>query len=152
MTHGELLAVMTTQYVLKSSWEVLSTPLTYKLVNFLKRAEHEDYYDREHEFHAVLPARAGWTSHRRLSARLRHSAQGLTSAVGDALNPQFLAAEEPAVRRFAIWPDCRRRSARRCRRGRLQLVLGRARRASAAAADWMPCCSNITWPPRRAWC
>jgi queuosine precursor transporter len=36
--------------VLKSSWEVLSTPVTYKLVNFLKRAEHEDYYDRTTNF------------------------------------------------------------------------------------------------------
>jgi queuosine precursor transporter len=49
-TNAELLAVMTTQYVLKSSWEVLSTPVTYKLVNFLKRAEHEDYYDRHTNF------------------------------------------------------------------------------------------------------
>jgi hypothetical protein len=50
MTRSELLTVMTTQYVLKSGWEVLSTPLTYKLVNFLKRAEAEDYYDRNTNF------------------------------------------------------------------------------------------------------
>ena len=50
MTRSELLTVMTTQYVLKSSWEVLSTPITYKLVNFLKRAEREDYYDRNTNF------------------------------------------------------------------------------------------------------
>jgi queuosine precursor transporter len=50
MTRSELVTVMTTQYVLKSGWEVLSTPLTYKLVNFLKRAEHEDYYDRDTNF------------------------------------------------------------------------------------------------------
>jgi uncharacterized integral membrane protein (TIGR00697 family) len=50
MTRNELLTVMTTQYVLKSGWEVLSTPLTYKLVNFLKRDEHEDYYDRNTNF------------------------------------------------------------------------------------------------------
>jgi queuosine precursor transporter len=50
MTRSELLTVMTTQYVLKSGWEVLSTPLTYKLVNFLKRAEHEDFYDRNTNF------------------------------------------------------------------------------------------------------
>jgi len=29
---------------------VLSTPITYKLVNFLKRAEGEDYYDRDTNF------------------------------------------------------------------------------------------------------
>ena len=49
-TRSELLTVMTTQYVLKSGWEVLSTPLTYKLVNFLKRAEREDFYDRNTNF------------------------------------------------------------------------------------------------------
>ena len=50
LTRSELITVMTTQYVLKSGWEVLSTPITYKLVNFLKRAEGEDYYDRDTNF------------------------------------------------------------------------------------------------------
>ena len=50
MPRAELLGLMMTQYVLKSGWEVLSTPLTYWLVNFLKRAEHEDYYDRNTNF------------------------------------------------------------------------------------------------------
>jgi queuosine precursor transporter len=50
MPRSELLGLIATQYVLKSSWEVLSTPLTYKLVNFLKRAEGEDYYDRNTNF------------------------------------------------------------------------------------------------------
>jgi uncharacterized integral membrane protein (TIGR00697 family) len=50
MTRAELITVMTTQYVLKSGWEVLSTPITYQLVNFLKRSEHEDYYDRDTNF------------------------------------------------------------------------------------------------------
>jgi len=40
-----LLKVMLAQYVLKSSWEILSTPLTYWVVGFLKAAEREDYYD-----------------------------------------------------------------------------------------------------------
>jgi queuosine precursor transporter len=46
----ELLTALLTQYVMKSSWEIISTPVTYKLVNFLKRAEHEDYYDRDTNF------------------------------------------------------------------------------------------------------
>jgi queuosine precursor transporter len=50
MTTRELLTVMATQYVLKTSWEIVSTPLTYKLVGFLKRAEQEDYYDRDTRF------------------------------------------------------------------------------------------------------
>ena len=46
----QLLAVTATQYVLKTSWEVLMTPVTYRLVAKLKRAEHEDFYDRETDF------------------------------------------------------------------------------------------------------
>jgi hypothetical protein len=34
----------------KVLWEVLATPLTYRLVKFLKRVEHEDYYDRTTDF------------------------------------------------------------------------------------------------------
>jgi queuosine precursor transporter len=45
-----LLTVTVTQYVLKTAWEALSTPLTYWVVNFLKRAEHEDYYDTDTNF------------------------------------------------------------------------------------------------------
>ena len=46
----ELLTVTATQYILKSSWEIVATPLTYKVVSFLKRAEQEDYYDRDTDF------------------------------------------------------------------------------------------------------
>jgi uncharacterized integral membrane protein (TIGR00697 family) len=46
----QLLAVTTTQYVLKSGWEVIATPVTYRVVAFLKRAEQEDYYDRDTDF------------------------------------------------------------------------------------------------------
>ncbi len=49
-TTQQLLTVMTTQYVLKSLWEVVMTPATYKLVGFLKRAEREDHYDRHTNF------------------------------------------------------------------------------------------------------
>jgi hypothetical protein len=45
-----LVGAVLTQYVAKVLWEVLSTPLTYKLVGALKRAEHEDYYDRDTNF------------------------------------------------------------------------------------------------------
>lgn len=47
---SELLAVTTTQYVLKTSWEVIMTPVTYKIVGFLKQVEHEDHYDRDTDF------------------------------------------------------------------------------------------------------
>jgi uncharacterized integral membrane protein (TIGR00697 family) len=49
-TTSQLLTVTTTQYVLKSAWEVIMTPATYKLVGFLKRAEREDYFDRGTNF------------------------------------------------------------------------------------------------------
>lgn len=45
-----LLEVMCANYALKVSWEVLNTPITYKVVNFLKRAEQEDYFDRHTNF------------------------------------------------------------------------------------------------------
>jgi uncharacterized integral membrane protein (TIGR00697 family) len=49
-TTSELITVTTTQYVLKSAWEVVMTPATYKIVGFLKRAEQEDYFDRGTDF------------------------------------------------------------------------------------------------------
>ena len=45
-----LLKVMLTQYVLKTAWEVVITPVTYRVVAFLKRAEREDYYDTDTNF------------------------------------------------------------------------------------------------------
>lgn len=42
--------VMIANYFLKVSWEVVMTPVTYRVVNFLKRAEREDYYDRGTDF------------------------------------------------------------------------------------------------------
>lgn len=45
-----LITVMLTNYVLKVLWEVLATPLTYKVVGFLKRREQEDFYDVNTDF------------------------------------------------------------------------------------------------------
>ena len=42
--------VMVSNYLLKVLWETLMTPLTYRIVNFLKRAENEDYFDRDTNF------------------------------------------------------------------------------------------------------
>ena len=39
-----------TNYLFKVVIEALMTPLTYVVVNALKRAENEDYYDRETNF------------------------------------------------------------------------------------------------------
>ena len=50
MPQDHLLAIMFTQYALKSGWEILVAPVTYKVVAFLKRAENEDYYDTHTDF------------------------------------------------------------------------------------------------------
>jgi uncharacterized integral membrane protein (TIGR00697 family) len=47
---GLLASVMLTQYLLKSGWEIIMTPVTYRIVGFLKRAEQEDFYDRHTNF------------------------------------------------------------------------------------------------------
>ena len=45
-----LMTVMISNYLIKVGWEAVITPITYKVVNFLKRAEDEDYYDRKTNF------------------------------------------------------------------------------------------------------
>lgn len=46
----QVVSVMIGNYFLKVLWEVVATPATYKIVGFLKKAEHEDYYDRDTDF------------------------------------------------------------------------------------------------------
>ena len=47
---GDVIKIAIAQYVLKTLWEVVMTPVTYRVVGFLKRAENEDYYDRGTDF------------------------------------------------------------------------------------------------------
>ena len=42
--------VMVAQFVAKVAVEVLFTPITYRIVAVLKRAEQEDYYDVRTDF------------------------------------------------------------------------------------------------------
>jgi uncharacterized integral membrane protein (TIGR00697 family) len=42
--------VLVSNYLLKVGWEAVMTPVTYRLVYALKRAEREDYYDRDTNF------------------------------------------------------------------------------------------------------
>ena len=46
----QVIAVMIGNYLLKVLWEILATPFTYKIVAFLKKAEHEDHFDRDTNF------------------------------------------------------------------------------------------------------
>lgn len=45
-----LLAAIVTQWLVKSAYEALATPLTYAVVGFLKRADDVDVYDRDIHF------------------------------------------------------------------------------------------------------
>lgn len=47
---GTMVKVVMFNFLFKVSVEVLWTPLTYLIVNLLKRAENEDYYDTETNF------------------------------------------------------------------------------------------------------
>jgi uncharacterized integral membrane protein (TIGR00697 family) len=42
--------LVVTNYIFKVGIEVIMTPVTYIIVNKLKRSEHEDYYDRDTNF------------------------------------------------------------------------------------------------------
>ena len=46
----QIVLVAVTQYFLKTGWEVLATPVTYRVVAWLKRVEHEDHYDHNTQF------------------------------------------------------------------------------------------------------
>ena len=49
-SNDQVIQVMWSNYLIKVIWEVLATPLTYKVVGFLKKAESEDYYDHKTNF------------------------------------------------------------------------------------------------------
>lgn len=49
-TWPQVLEVMFHNYLMKVAWEAVMTPVTYRIVAFLKRVENEDYYDRDTKF------------------------------------------------------------------------------------------------------
>ncbi|MBK7143301.1 MAG: queuosine precursor transporter [bacterium] len=49
-SNEQVISVMLGNYTLKVLWEVIATPFTYKVVNFLKRIEREDYFDWKTNF------------------------------------------------------------------------------------------------------
>jgi uncharacterized integral membrane protein (TIGR00697 family) len=48
-----LTTIFISNYIFKVGIEVLFTPVTYQIVNFLKRSEREDYYDRHTNFNPI---------------------------------------------------------------------------------------------------
>jgi uncharacterized integral membrane protein (TIGR00697 family) len=53
MPQGALGELILTQWLVKSAYEALVTPFTYLAVNYLKRVENEDYYDRKTNFNPL---------------------------------------------------------------------------------------------------
>jgi hypothetical protein len=47
---ANLARVVLAQWLVKSAYETIATPLTYAIVKFLKRTEQEDYYDYHTDF------------------------------------------------------------------------------------------------------
>ena len=50
LSASNLARVVIAQWLVKSAYETIATPLTYAIVGFLKRTEREDYYDRQTNF------------------------------------------------------------------------------------------------------
>ncbi len=51
---SKLMQIIVTGYFLKVGYEVLATPITYLVVNRLKRAEHADAFDRHESFNPFI--------------------------------------------------------------------------------------------------
>ncbi len=49
-TNELLISVMIGNYFIKVLWEIIATPFTYLIVGFLKKAESEDFYDKDTDF------------------------------------------------------------------------------------------------------
>lgn len=53
LTSGDLQRAIISQWAFKVSYETIATPLTYLIVNALKRVEGEDYFDRQTDFNPL---------------------------------------------------------------------------------------------------
>lgn len=53
-----ILSLIVTQWIIKTVWEAVLTPLTYLVVNFLKRREGVDVYDENVDFSPFAKTRA----------------------------------------------------------------------------------------------
>ncbi|MFC2064821.1 queuosine precursor transporter [Chloroflexota bacterium] len=51
--NSSLVSAVITQWLIKSTYETIITPVTYLVVNFLKRVEKVDYYDDETDFNPL---------------------------------------------------------------------------------------------------
>ena len=53
LTPVEMVNISIVEWFLKCMYEVVATPVTYAVVNYLKRTEHEDYYDYDTDFNPL---------------------------------------------------------------------------------------------------
>jgi len=53
-SNEQLISVLIGNYFIKVLWEVFATPFTYLFVDFLKKAEQEDFYDRDTDFNPFI--------------------------------------------------------------------------------------------------
>jgi len=49
-----LITIIISNYLFKTAVEILFTPITYRVVAFLKKREHEDYYDQQTNFNPFV--------------------------------------------------------------------------------------------------
>jgi len=49
-----LITLIISNYIFKTAVEILFTPITYKIVGFLKNKESEDYYDKDSNFNPFI--------------------------------------------------------------------------------------------------
>ena len=49
-----VIKVLISNYIFKTGYEILATPLTYIVTNWLKRAENEDYYDHKANYNPFI--------------------------------------------------------------------------------------------------
>jgi uncharacterized integral membrane protein (TIGR00697 family) len=54
LSNSLLIILFISNYIFKVSFEVILTPLTYKVISYLKKTEQEDYYDVNTNFNPLL--------------------------------------------------------------------------------------------------
>ena len=53
LTLDAMISITLVEWFLKCAYEIFATPITYAIVNFLKRTEHQDYYDYTTNFNPL---------------------------------------------------------------------------------------------------
>lgn len=54
LPQGLMVTIILSNYIFKTLFETIFTPLTYLVVNWLKKAENEDYFDKKTDFNPFI--------------------------------------------------------------------------------------------------